>query len=394
MANQLANMQSFPFTKKQLLISANIFFWICFIFFDAITTAGMVNGFFVFTFQRAIAHALILFFLVYPNLYWLYPRYFSKGRHWKYAMTAIALLALNVVLRTGLDSLYLQWFLGGNFYNTQTGQEAFQTIVDSGFMRPDFRFSFSYYFGMTLGSIGVFFITTPIKLVEDWYEKQRLSFQLLEDRLKLNETKMKFLKAQTDPHFLINALSGVYNLALLQSDKIDFAILRLSELMGYLLGHGKKDFIALRYEIDFIQNFIDFHKAINPEPIQIEFLHNATSVQLENIALPPMLIQPFFENALKHGNADDDPEGWIKSALKVEAQQLHFFIENSLKVRKGNKNRPSFNVGLQNIQERLKMYFLEDGYNLKMETIGEVYRVELMLNLEKLSPLPSDHLLI
>lgn len=385
MADQLAGIPSFPLTKKQLLISANIFFWTCFILFDAITTAGMVNGFFVFTFQRAIAHALILFFLVYPNLYWLYPRYFSKGQYWKYTLAALTLLIIHVGLRTGLDSLYLKWFLGGSFYNTDTGQKAFKTIINSGFMQSNMHFSFSYYFGMTLGTIGVFFITSPIKLVEDWYEKQMLRFQLLQDRLKLNETKIKFLKAQTDPHFLINALSGVYNLALLKSDKIDFAILRLSELMGYLLGHGKKDLIALRYEIDFIQNFIDFHKAINTEPIQIEFVHNATPTQLEQIVLPPMLLQPFFENALKHGNADDDPEGWIKSALNIENQLLTFHIENSLKARKSNKNRPSFNVGLQNVQERLKMYFLEEGYHLKMETLDNVYRVELLLDMRMIA---------
>ena len=379
MPTETASIPTFPLTKKQLQLVANIFFWVCFVAFDTISTAGMMNGFFLFTFQRAIVQALILFLLVYPNLYWLYPRYFSKGNYLKYALAALVLLAFNVYLRTSMDNFYLGLFLEGDFYNTPTGQEAYQTLLKSQFMTTDNQLVFSYYFGMTLGSIAVFFITTPIKLVEDWYEKQRLSLQILENRLQLNDSKIKFLKAQTDPHFLINALSGVYNLALLQSDKIDFAILRLSELMGYLLGHGKEDEIALRYEINFIQNFIDFHQAINPTPINIDFKHNATAAQLEQVMIPPMLLQPFFENALKHGNADEDPEGWIKSELKIEAATLSFTLENSLKP--SSSKRVSYNVGMQNLKERLEMYFPKDKHWLQTEKTEEEYRVKLLLGM-------------
>ncbi len=383
MSEDPTHIPSFPLSKRRLLLAANLFFWLSFIAFDTITTAGMLGGYVGFTFQRAIAQALILCGLVYPHLYWLYPRYFSKGRYLVYALAALSLMTLILFLRTGLDNFYLQWFLGGDFHNTPRGQLAFDTLIGSGYVKNS-ELVPAYYFGMILGTVAVFFVTTPIKLVEDWYQKNRLSRQVLQNQIKLQETKIKFLKAQTDPHFLINALSGVYNLALLESKNIDFAILRLSELMAYLLGHGKEDRIALKHEIHFIQNFIDFHKAINPEPIDISFEHRVGPAQMESIEIPPMLIQPFFENALKHGNAADDPEGWIKSQLEINNGQLFFSIKNTLKT--SSKKVISHQVGLQNVREKLAVFFPEDRYRLLVKEDQSVYEVQLILNLSQNTP--------
>lgn len=378
MSNNLTHIPAFPLSKRRLLIAANLFFWISFIAFDTITTAGMVGGYVGFTFQRAIAHALILFGLVYPHLYWLYPRYFSKGRYLIYAVKALLLVGFILFLRTGLDNFYLYWFLGGDFHNTPQGQSAYDNLIGSGYVKNN-EFVPAYYFGMVLGTVAVFFITTPIKLVEDWYQKNLLSRQILQNQIKLQETKIKFLKAQTDPHFLINALSGVYNLALMDAKNIDFAILRLSELMAYLLGHGKEDRIMLKHEIHFIQNYIDFQKAIHPDPIHIDFQHQVSAAQLEAFAIPPMLIQPFFENALKHGNAADDPDGWIKSRLELNGDQLFFSIQNTLQTTK--KQVVSHHVGLQNVREKLALFFPEDQHQLTIKDGREVYEVQLSLNL-------------
>lgn len=379
MTKDSTHIPDFQFSKKQLLLAANLFFWFSFVTFDTITTAGMVGGYVGFTFQRAIAHALILCGLVYPNLYGLYPRYFSKGRSLSYALIALLLLALTIFLRTRLDNFYLQWFLEGGFHNTPQGQTAYASLVDSGYVKNN-QFVPAYYFGMTLGTVAVFFVTTPIKLVEDWYQKSLLSRQVLQNQIKLQETKIKFLKAQTDPHFLINALSGVYNLALLEAKNIDFAILRLSELMAYLLGHGKEDRIALKHEMNFIQNFIDFHKAINQAPIDITFKHQVTPAQMESIEIPPMLIQPFFENALKHGNAADDPAGWIKSELTVDHNELFFSIKNTLKP--SPKKVVSHHVGLENVREKLEAFFPQGQHRLFVKEGPEAYEVQLYLSLD------------
>lgn len=369
---------TFPLSKQQLLIATNIFFWLGFIAFDTITTAGIVNGYVGFTFQRAVIHAFILTLLVYPNLYWLYPMYFTKGKYLNYAIAALLLIGFNTALRTGMDNLYLKWFLGGESFSTATGKMAYNSMVNSGFIENG-QFVLSYYFGMVLGTTIVFFIISPIKLVEDWYEKHLLSYQILENQVQLQETRIKFLKAQTDPHFLINALSGVYNLALLESKKIDVAILRLSELMAYLLGRGKEHQIALRHEIHFIQNFIDFHQAVNPDPIDLDFQHNISPAQLEAVMIPPMLLQPFFENALKHGNAADDPEGWIKSQLLLEDDQLYFNISNSIKSSK--RKTVSHHVGLQNVQEKLDLYFPNAKHKLVTQAEESRYSVKLTLDL-------------
>ena len=90
-----------------------------------------------------------------------------------------------------------------------------------------------------------------------------------------------------------------------------------------------------------------------------------------------MLLQPFFENAIKHGNADEDPEGWIKSELKIEAETLSFTLKNSLKP--SSAKRVSYNVGMQNLKERLEMYFPKDKHWLKTEKTESEYEVRLIL---------------
>lgn len=387
-----SEITNFPLNKRQLLIAANIFFWITFIVFDSISTAGILDGYISFTLPRAIAHSLIFALLmVYPNLYILYPRFFSKERYLLYTLCSVFLILITFYIRTQFDTFFItdikraERLLNTFFPNLIYDQESVNFAVDSirkgGFINKNKEFQFSYYLGMAAGCIGVFFITSPIKLVEDWYEKQQLKFQVLEDRLKLNETKLKFLKAQADPHFLINSLSGIYNLALLQSEKLDQAILRLSELMSYLLGYGQQDAIALKHEIQFIENFINFHQAVNIDALNISFSHNASLSQLEDISIPPMLIQPFFENALKHGNVDE-PNGWLKSEITIEDEMFRFYIENSVDARRSkHKKAKSHHVGLQNVHERLDMYF-PGRYKLHFAEEENTYKVSMSFQIE------------
>ena len=390
-----------PFSRKQLLLAANVFFWVSLGTFDILTTGGLLNGYYSIISARFLLHAPLFALLIYPNLYYLYPNYFSKRKYFQYTLAAGALLALVIVLRIVLDEYSLWYLLEGNFaegilgfmYDESRATTSAQQLIKTGFYTPEEGLSGSYRAGMIVATIGIFFITTPIKLVEDWYNKQQLELKLLKQQIaqneaiiKIREEKIKFLQAQTDPHFLINALSGVYHLALVRDEHIDAAILRLSELMGYLLGHGKKDFISLKYELQFINNYIEFNKAIHLEPLNIRFEHNVSEQQLSSIEIPPMLIQPFFENAIKHGNLEDDPNSWLSSRLTIALPYLEFSIENSISPAKSKRQNTasSHGVGLNNLRERLDLLF-PGKHQLALSRQPDRFRATLRLEI------PPEH---
>ncbi|MEO0895668.1 MAG: histidine kinase [Bacteroidota bacterium] len=392
-----------PLTNTQLLVVANLFFWVTLGVFDVLTTGGFFNGYFSVMVWRYIFHIPLFAMLIYPNLYFLYPRFFSRQKYVQYILFALGLLGIVLFLRIALDNILLSYFFDeGGFkqgmlaylYEEKLVIGAENKIVESGFYNKDSQLLTSVHnLGMLVGTIGVFFITTPIKLVEDWYTKQRLELNILQHELdknsaeiKAQEEKIKFLKAQTDPHFLINSISGVYNLALLQSDKVETALLRMSELMSYLLGHGKKDAISLQYEIEFIEHFLDFHKLIEMDELNISFTHNLSRAELRTIEIPPMLLQPFFENGIKHGHLGEYEGSYLHSSLEIVDGYLHFFAENSLPSHGGRlRPKPSTGTGMTNLQERLAHY-LPDRYKLDIEQSTQWYRVNLRLALKGIEP--------
>ncbi|MCG8330073.1 MAG: histidine kinase [Chitinophagales bacterium] len=388
------SIEQLPLKKHQILLLANLFFWITFAVFDILTIGGMLNGYYSAMTIRFLLHGILFAGLIYPNLYILYPLLFSKRQYMAYAVSALLLLALNIFLRTQLDYFLIHSNspdgIFKSVYEGERAARAIATIIEAGFYSPEAGFHANYFIGITIGSMGIFFITTPIRLVEDWYSKHKLEVQLLQKLVeqnqaaaKIKEEKLKFLKAQTDPHFLINAISSVYHLALINSKQVDYALLRLSELMSYILGYGKEDFIALKHEIQFIENYIDFNNTVHQNEFAVAFNHNVSHSQMESIQIPPMLLQPFFENAFKYSNTDH-PNALIKSELDVHQKYIRFSIENTFSGSSFSFST-SHGIGIKNVKERLEL-FLPDSYDLSITEQEDIFKVDLILFLE-----PSLH---
>jgi hypothetical protein len=378
-----------PFTKMHLLVFANVFFWVTFAIFDILSAGGALGGYYSALAVRFFLHAFLFSALIYPNLYYLYPKIFSKGRYVAYAFSLIALIAVVNYLRIRLDYFLLTSesakALLGDVYDQVAAEKAINSLINAGLFTPEHGFQTPYYLGMSIGTIGVFFITSPIRLVESWFNQKELEIQLLRNKLeqkqnaiRIREEKLKFLKAQTDPHFLINAISGVYHLALIESKQVDHALLRLSELMGYLLGHGKEDVIELRHEIAFVENYIEFNTTIYQDEFEVAFQHSATPQQMQSIAIPPMLLQPFFENAFKYGSYSLGKAA-VNASLEVQEKQVRFCIENTYAPSRSEQDKPiSYGIGIKNVQERLAL-FLPDRHRLHISAEGGLFKVELLL---------------
>ena len=126
----------------------------------------------------------------------------------------------------------------------------------------------------------------------------KLENKILETQLKLKEQQLNYLKMQIHPHFLFNTLNTMYGFALKKADDTPEMILKLSNLLDYLLYKVDKPFVLLADDIDHIKDYIELEKMRFNETLKIHF---STQNISENIKIAPMLLLPFIENSFKHG---------------------------------------------------------------------------------------------
>jgi two-component system LytT family sensor kinase len=203
-------------------------------------------------------------------------------------------------------------------------------------------------------------------------ETKRLETKILETQLKLKEQELHYLKMQIHPHFLFNTLNTLYGFALKKADDTPEMILKLSNLLDYLLYQTNKPFVALKEDINHIEDYIDLEKMRFNDRISIDFNYESIS---ENTTIPPMLLIPFIENSFKHGYLKD---GVLKIKMNLTSSNSHIYfqIENSYK----NTISTSQGIGLPNIEKRLKLLY-GDQYILKTTTENDLFKVSLHLPL-------------
>lgn len=180
-------------------------------------------------------------------------------------------------------------------------------------------------------------------------EKKTLENKFLQTQLQLKEQELKFLKMQIHPHFLFNTLNTLYGFALKKSEEAPEMILKLSNLLDYILYQVDKPSVLLKNEIQHIDDYISLEKMRFQESLQVNF--NKTLFD-NTTQTPPMLLLPFVENAFKHGTQIDGVLN-IDINLKTTEDYLFFNIKNTSK-----KNKESTKgIGLENIKKRLEMLY-------------------------------------
>ena len=204
-------------------------------------------------------------------------------------------------------------------------------------------------------------------------KNEELKNTLLENELQLKIQELQYLKMQIHPHFLFNTLNTIYGLALTKKDSAPGMILKLADLLDYILYETKKNKVPLQREIQHLKDYIALEKLRFGERLIAEISIAEFSLDIE---IPPMLFLPFLENSFKHGKSSD---GILNLKLKLEIieNQLLFFLKNSVAERKELLDQNS-GIGLENIQKRLKHIYAE-AYNLEVSMTEKFYSVSLKI---------------
>ena len=211
-------------------------------------------------------------------------------------------------------------------------------------------------------------------------KNEDLKNKILQTQLQLKEQELKLLKMQIHPHFLFNSLNTIYGFALKKGDEAPEMILKLSNLLDYILYQIEKPTVFLENEINHLEDYITLEKLRFHDTLQVNLIKQSA---VENINIAPMMLIPFVENSFKHG-AIVNGVLVINILIKKIDDTLLFEVENSII----EKSKSEDGIGLENIQKRLKMLY-PNAHTLEINENDQRFKVSLTLQLNGLKSIKN-----
>lgn len=235
---------------------------------------------------------------------------------------------------------------------------------------------FYLFMGGLRGSLTVAGFAVSIKLLKYWYvnkiEKQRLQKENAEAQLQA-------LRGQLQPHFMFNTLNSIYSLSLKHSSQTSDAILRLSQLMRYMLVECNNLTIPLSKEIGMLTDYIELERTRLGDRLEMS-VNIEGDIDGQNI--PPLLLLPYLENSFKYGAHESVTQAWISFDLLVHDHEMRFKLING-KPASGMAKPESFHVGLENASKRLNLLY-PDAHELQLIEDEDSFIVSLNIQLKKI----------
>jgi two-component system LytT family sensor kinase len=215
-------------------------------------------------------------------------------------------------------------------------------------------------------------VATALKFVGIQMRVKENEKLLIREKL---EAELKFLRQQTSPHFLLNTLNNVYALARKKSDDTAEVVMKLSELLRFILYESSDPTIPLIGEIKVLEDYLELERMRYDQRLTVRF---EKELDAECYRITPLLLLPFIENAFKHGISESRFESYVYIDIRVDRGRLTYTVENSKD--DGTRESSSKNIGLVNVRRRLELTYKD--YNLDIRDEANRYRVSLSLNLE------------
>ena len=319
---------------------------------------GRIHDDFTYSFLSNLIGFSIHIALCYFNIYVLMPKFVYKNKYYLFVLLLVTSIFVMAVLKFNLTFFLLSedvWPEVNDNVNTPT---------------------FDYLFNMMIGELYVLSFVTAVKITSDWIKENKRSSDLENSQL---ETQLLFLRSQVSPHFFFNTLNNIYSLSLEGSKRTPKVILKLSELMRYLIYDTKNKRQDLKNEILCIQNYLELEKIRYSDNLEINM--NIIG-QIEGKVIAPILLLSFVENAFKHGANKIIDKTKIDIDFNVEDEFLNFKIVNEIPVKPNKKQifkRNQGGIGLSNVKKRLELGYKEEDYNMTISNSNNLFTVKLKI---------------
>jgi hypothetical protein len=332
-------------------------FWIAIVLYYA-----WGSGFRDIPFGSAVINAIGYlpggFIVVYPFLYILLPRLLYKKQFLNFAIAFLALL----LCAKGVTELML-------------------SLTDAKFFRPQ-RFGTGR---NMLPFVMIAAVAGTAKLVKYYFYRQQKADEEQENRIK---TELDLLKSQIHPNFLFNTLNNLFAHTIKDSNESPNIVLKLSDLLRFMIYESRCEFIPLDHEIQLLKNYIELERLRHEQDLDVSF---NPSGELENKLIRPLLLLPLLENAFKQASAEDIDLKWISLNIHSEDNRLLFSLSHS----KNNdmEDIAASKLGLDNVRKRLEILYPSD-HKITVNEEEDIRTIRLELTLTDTITLPQNVSLI
>jgi len=281
------------------------------------------------------------------NAFILYPLFFNKKRWWIFILAIAAIIIV---------SYYLKLFITMQWYPDVVLDEWTYRIL---FFPP----------------IPFLIVSTVYRLIIDKIAYDKRQKEILAEQLSI---KLKFLRSQISPHFIFNVLTNLVSLARKKSEQLEPALIKLSDLMRYMLYESDEKKVPLAKEVEYLKSYIELQKLRFGHDVAIEANVQIPDKELQR-SIEPMLLIPFVENAFKHGMGVDEP--LIQIHLTANNSKLEFDVQNKFNDDINESKDNSSGIGLENIQSRLKLLYPKE-HALVLSKENGLFHIHLTLLLK------------
>ncbi|WP_299398827.1 histidine kinase [uncultured Gelidibacter sp.] len=334
----------------------HIIFWSVYFLFNTFRWGSYFDDY-VYSLKTNLLGFPIHITLCYFNIYFLMPVFLFKKKYISFVILILSAIFLMVLAKFNLTYFLISnevWPEGPNPINNLT---------------------LNYVIDMMIGELYVITFVTAIKVTLDFLKEHKRVADLEKAQL---ETELLFLKSQISPHFFFNTLNNIHSLALEKSNKTPKIILRLSELMRYLLYETKHERQSLQNEILCIQNYLDLEKIRHDELLRVNM---SISGDIQDKSIAPILLLTFVENAFKHGVSKNIGFVKVDIEINVEGDFLYFTVTNPLPSENTlpHKFDQSSGIGLENVKKRLSLGYDKNDYELTIKNDEHLFTIHLKI---------------
>lgn len=348
-----------PFGKHKIVLY-HILFWVGYFSFNSVRW-GHYFGDYVYSIKSNLVEFPIHIILVYFNLYWLVPGLLSKKKYALYVLFLfIAILTLSLV----------KIIMTYGLVTTNIWPESAKPETE--------LFGISYIVTVFIGELYIVGLTAAIKFTIDQVRERDSQREMEKNSL---ESELAYLKSQIQPHFFFNTLNSLYALTLEKSELAPNMVLKLSNLMSFVIYRAKSDEVTLMETVTHMKSFLELEKIRFGSRLNVDF---EISGSLDNGKIPPLILSPFVENSIKHGGESPENKFDISIRLDIKEDSLIFQVENWMKDYQDSSELKRLNgsegIGLQNTIRRLKLLY-NDRFHLDINEENQKYKVTLILPL-------------
>lgn len=341
---------------------SHLLFWLGYLVFFTTIHASYEEDDYTLGFIAAVNSLPVRMFATYFTLYWLIPRFLYNQQYEVFTV------------------LFIVSAIGFGYLDRWVVHQYFVPVY-----MPDYdyeQYPLSHLgkaMSFTIRCYAVVLAAAAIKLIKRNYQNETLAESLAKEKL---DAELKLLKAQIHPHFLFNTLNNLYALTLQNSPKSSEVVLKLSNLLDYMLYECNVPRVPLTKEIKQIQNYIGLEQLRYDDRLEVAF---TSTGNLANKQIPPLLILPFVENAFKHGVSMESEHAFITIDISVRGDVMSLKVENSKNEDEQSARQASYTkgIGLKNVRRRLDLLY-NDNYDLQIFDEDDSFLVVLRLNLERL----------